>query len=465
MQQPLTPKVKREITTMRMRKTFSAALLALAGVTLATPSWAECYKITAIDNRPSSPTYTEAGKGTAANWDGSVDAAGSLGTVPSVINVNSSTFQPNGTLIASGTVNFLQSGAQPYSPDQILFRCTASEAGKLFEYYATNGDSTYAGYVEVGTVNGIPQAYQTIIDGVALRATNLVTGEYYSRYWKARLLTNLDTDSQGWILVKAKNFSNTKVELFRLSNSAGSTTTGVVNWTQPNTYIAFKGGTLSSNLSVGADSLSIYGGWYAYWPGAVNLHNRIYVRRAATCSVTNVTPTVVFPLITVAELKAGVTRQRPITIQFACQTGKPANTGLVALASGVGANQTAMGILVNPANAAAAVAAGLGTAGSGVSYLLSDGYGIDPNVASGVGIQISRPNGTTMNLLSTLSGGVLGGNNAGWYPVLDDATSSGEVNGVTTYTKTLNATLKALPGKTVTAGKVSATAQVIIQVQ
>ncbi|MGL5389124.1 MAG: fimbrial protein, partial [Enterobacterales bacterium] len=33
------------------------------------------------------------------------------------------------------------------------------------------------------------------------------------------------------------------------------------------------------------------------------------------------------------------------------------------------------------------------------------------------------------------------------------------------YTKTLNATLKALPGKTVTAGKVSATAQVIIQVQ
>ncbi|MFA9206756.1 MAG: fimbrial protein [Yersinia sp. (in: enterobacteria)] len=36
---------------------------------------------------------------------------------------------------------------------------------------------------------------------------------------------------------------------------------------------------------------------------------------------------------------------------------------------------------------------------------------------------------------------------------------------MTTYTKTLNATLKALPGKTVTAGKVSATAQVIIQVQ
>lgn len=39
------------------------------------------------------------------------------------------------------------------------------------------------------------------------------------------------------------------------------------------------------------------------------------------------------------------------------------------------------------------------------------------------------------------------------------------VSGVTTYTKTLNATLKALPGKKVTAGKVTATAQVIIQLQ
>ncbi|WP_431221803.1 fimbrial protein [Serratia sp. L9] len=195
------------------------------------------------------------------------------------------------------------------------------------------------------------------------------------------------------------------------------------------------------------------------------MYNRLYIRRSATCSVNNVTPTVRFPIITVAELQAGVSRQMPITIQFNCQTGTPANTGVTALASGVGANQTAMGILVNPANAAAAVSAGFGTTGSGVSYLLSDGYGTDPTIATGVGIQISRTNGTVMNLLSTLSGSVLGGNAAGWYPVLDDASPGTVVNGMTSYTKTLNATLKALPGKTVTAGKVSATAQVIIQVQ
>ncbi|MFC0225515.1 fimbrial protein [Serratia aquatilis] len=449
-----------------MSKKLTTVLLTLAGIALATPSWAECYKITAVNNTPSSAYYTEAGKGTVAFWEGSTDVSGSTGTLPKVININNTTFQPNGTLIASGTVSFINAGAQPYNADQILFRCTASEAGKLFEFYATNGDSIYAGYSEVGASYGLPESYQTYANGMALRATNLVTGEYYSRYWKSRPLTNLDTDSQGWILVKAKNFSDTKIELFRLTSAVGSWTgTGMLSWTQPATYIAFRGGSLSSGLSNGADSSSIYYGWYAYWPGAVNLHNHIYIRRSATCSVTNVTPTVVFPIITVAELKSGVTRQAPITIQFGCQMGAPANTGVTAIASGTGANQTAMGILVNPANAAAAVSAGFGTAGSGVSYLLSDGYGTNPAIATGVGIQISRTNGTVLNLLSTLSGTVLGGTAAGWYPVLDDAVVGTTVSGVTTYTKNLNATLKALPGKTITAGKVTATAQVIIQVQ
>jgi hypothetical protein len=450
-----------------MSKNFTVVLLAWAGMLLAAPVWAECYKITRYDSTPTSNTYTEAGKGTAGPWRGAHDVDGSTGTLPTTANINNSTFQPDGTLLASGIVNFLQSGAVTYNPDQILFRCTASEAGKMREFYSTNGDSTWAGMKDVGSAYGLPETYQTYANGMALRATNLTTGEYYSRYWKARTLTNLDTDSQGWFLIKAKDFSNTKVELFRLTSSSGPlTTSGILYWSQPNTYIAFKGGTLSPNIEVGLDARVYYSGFPDHWPGAVNLHNRIYIRRSATCSVTNVTPTVIFPSITVGELKAGATRQMPITIQFGCQTGSPANSGLTTtMASGTGEKQTAMGILVNPANAAAAVSVGFGTTGSGISYLLSDGYGTDPNVASGVGIQISRTSGEVLNLLSTLSGSVLGGNNAGWYPVLDDATAGSVVNGVTTYTKNLNATLRALPGKTITAGKVSATAQVIIQVQ
>lgn len=445
---------------------FIKALSLLIAIVLALPAGATCYRITSITTSSSSNYYTEPGKGTAANWDGATDSSGSSGNLPTVVNINNSTFQPNGTLLASGTVSFLQSGAQSYSADQILYRCQASDAGSLFEFYATNGDATYAGNVEVGTAAGLPQSYQTYATGMALRATNLSTGQFYSRYWQSRPLTNLDTDSQGWILVKAKNFSDTKVELFRLSTSNGGMSgTGIYPQSQPATYIAFQGGGVSSGLKIGGDSNSQYDGWYGSWPGAVNLYNHIYIRRSAACSVTNVTPSVLFPTIGVTELKAGVTRQKPITIQFSCQTSSPANTGVTAFASGVAANQTAMGILVNPANAAAAVSAGFGTSGSGVGYLLSDNYGTDPNVATGVGIQFTRTSGATLNLLSTLSGSALGGNTAGWYPVLDDATAGAVVSGVTTYTKTLNTTLKALPGKTVTAGKVRATVQVIIQVQ
>lgn len=448
-----------------MNNRISVAFLMLFALLPVEPTWAACYRITTTNTNSSSNYYTEPGKGTAANWDGATDSSGSAGTLPTVININNSAFQPNGTLIASGVVNVLQSGAQSYNSDQILFRCTASEDGKLYEYYATNGDSTYGGQVEVGASNGLPESYQTYASGMALRATNMVTGEYYSRYWKSRPLTNLDRDSLGWILVKAKDFSDTRVELFRLDRSAGAVFTGIYPHSQPATYIAFQGGGFSSGLTIGSDSNSQYSGWYNAWPGAVNLYNRIYIRRSATCSVTNVTPTVVFPTISVSELSSGVTRQKPIAIRFNCQTGSPANTGVGAFVSGVAANQTAMGILVNPANAAAAVSEGFGTAGSGVSYLLSDNYNSSPNIATGVGIQFTRANGSPLNLLSTLSGAVLGGNAVGWYPVLDDASAGSVVNGVTTYTKTINATFKALPGKTITPGKFNATAQVIIQVQ
>ncbi|VFS46877.1 fimbrial protein [Budvicia aquatica] len=163
-----------------MRKTLMALLLMFSGLTIPVSGWAECYRITTTNNTPSSAYYTEPGKGTAAHWDGATDPAGSVGNLPTVVNINNSTFQPNGTLMASGTVNFLTSGAQAYSADQILFRCTASEAGKLYEYYATNGDSIYAGNVDVGAASGLPFTYQTYANGMALRATNLATGEYYS---------------------------------------------------------------------------------------------------------------------------------------------------------------------------------------------------------------------------------------------------------------------------------------------
>jgi type 1 fimbria pilin len=436
-------------------------------VLLPMSAWATCYKISHNPgqyNTPSSQYYIDPAYGTPGVWDGANDSVGTRGGLPAVINLNSLAFQPEGTLIASGSDSFLNSGASPYVPDQVLFRCTANEAGNLYEYYATNGDSDYGGRYNDGAVVGLDEVYRTRFLGMGIRVKNTITGEYYSRFWKVRTLTGLTVDSQGWILVKAKDFSSYSVELIRLDNQNGWTTSGIYSHSQPSAYIAFQGGGISQNLSQGADSNSQFDGWYSVWPGAVNLYNKLTVRRSATCSVTSVTPNVIFPTVSANGLNSGEIRQLPISIQFACQTDSPSNIGLDGFASGTAVNQTAIGVLVNPANAAAAVSEGVGVAGAGVGYLLSDGYGTDPSISTGVGIQLSRIDGTPLNFLSNL-GALGGGGSAGWYPVLDDANSLLIQNGVTSYTKTWMATLKALPSKVASVGKIRAQAHVIIKVQ
>lgn len=99
--------------------------------------------------------------------------------------------------------------------------------------------------------------------------------------------------------------------------------------------------------------------------------------------------------------------------------------------------------------------------------LLSDNYGTDPSVATGVGVALSRPGGTALRFLSNQYV-TTGGANDGWDPVLNDASSTGSPGtGLTAYTRTINATFKAFaPGSTpVTGGSYNATAQVIVRVQ
>ncbi|SEA02084.1 fimbrial protein [Variovorax sp. YR216] len=436
-------------------------------LTLCVPAWATCTRISyapGVAYASNSIYYVDPAHGTHNIWSGSLDTAGASGLSVSSVNLNSSTFQPDGTLLASGSASFLTLGNEAYTAEQVLFRCDAADEGSLFEFYATNGDNDYGGRYEDGASFGLPGAYRTYIRDMVIRVTHTLTGNYFSRYWQSRPLTNLDRDGQGKILVKAKNFSDVRVELFRVSNTYGSAGSGLYGYSQPAAYIAFKGPGWSNNLLDGRDSGSYFDGWYAAWPGTINLYNRLTVRRSATCAVTNVTPNVRFPLMTVAELQGGGTRQMPIDITFECQTGAPANTGLAALASGVNAGQTAMGVLVPAANFQSAAAQGLTTAGSGATFLLSDGYGTDPGVATGVGVSLALANGTPLNFLGNAM--VTGsGNAAGWYPVLDGATATGVAAGVTNYTKRLQATLKRIPGRTVTPGKINARAQVVIRVQ
>jgi len=442
------------------------ALAAMLGLCM--PAWGICTRISygpSTTYPSTSVYYIDPAHGTHNTWAGATDTAGTSGLSASSVNLNSSTFQPDGTLLASGTASILAMGNEPYTAEQVLFRCDAADEGSLFEFYSTNGDNAYSGMYEDGASFGLPGAYRTYFRGMVLRVTHVLTGNYVSRYWQSRPLTGLDRDGQGKILVKAKNFSDMRVELFRVSNTGGSTGSSIYSYAQPSAYIAFKGPGFSNNLADGRDSATYYEGWYSAYPGVVNLYNRLTVRRSATCAVRNVTPNVRFPLITVAELEAGGTRVMPIDITFECQTGAPANTGLTAVQSGVNPGQTAMGILIPAANVQnAAVEGGLITALGGVVFLLSDGYGVDPAVATGVGIRVSLPNGDPHYFLSNeaITGG---GDIAGWYPVLEGATSTSVAAGVTTYTKRLEAKLQRIGGRTVTPGKINARAQVVIRVQ
>jgi hypothetical protein len=432
-----------------------------------------CWKITTQTTSQSSYLYTDPGTITSA-WVGSTDTAGQ-GAFPMTLNINVTSFVPDGTLLGSAVspvYNLGSSGVGTYSPEMVLFRCSPDADGTLYEYYSTNGDATYAGMNDVSAQSGIPATYRTYYTGVASRVTNVTTGEYVTRYWQARPLTGLDRDSQGWILVKAKNFSSYKLEYFRCSacpNGAAVAGTGVWAETQPVAYVAFVGGAsgtiIKGNLAVGADAGVNFSTWYAMWPGSINPYNTVIVRRTATCAVTNTTPAVLFPTMMSSELAHGASKQAQITIQMQCQSTTP--SGMTAFTSGTAANQTSLGILAAPANAQAAVAAGLKTSGTGVTYLLSDGYGTDPSVATGVGVALTRPNGTALNFLSNQYV-TTGGAKDGWDPVLNDATANGPANGgIRTYTRTINATFKAFaPGTTpVTAGRYNATAQVIVRVQ
>jgi type 1 fimbria pilin len=459
------------------RNGLLATLVVVASIAVPTHAWAQstlkgCWKITALTTNKNSYLYTDPGT-VAKSWVGSVGTAGK-GAYPMTIQINTPPFVPDGTLLASGVAPFTNlgdSGVGGYSPEQVLFRCSPDSAGSMFEYYSTNGDNAYAGMTDVSAQSGIPGTYQTYYPGLVSRVTHMTSGEYVSRYWKATPLTNLDVDSQGWFLVKAKNFSQYKMEFFQCStcSSGGSPYTGAWLYTEPIAYSAFVGGAsgtiIKGNLSVGADSAYYYDGWYGTMPGAINPYGNVTVKRSATCAVTNATPVVNFPSITIGELNQGGSRQLPITIQMQCQTTKPAN--LTAFASGTAANQTALGILAPPANAQSATSMGLTTTGSGVSYLLSDGYGTDSGAATGVGVALSRPGGAALNFL-TNEYVTAGGAKDGWDPALNDATANGPASGgMTSYTRTINATFKAFAPRAtpVTAGKFNATAQVVVRVQ
>lgn len=433
----------------------------------------KCVRVTHAANHPANDDNSgnifgvQAGYGTTGVWIGASDNNYANMRIPDP-NITDTSFQPVGTVLSSSVKSFLEfAESAKYSPEQVLYKCPAGTQNVISEMYSTNGDYRFGGYddMEVGQYFGMPGVYATKVKGLGFRITNLSTGEYFSHNWKARPLTGLDRDQYGNILVKAKNFSNIKVELIRIPdthpngnshpNWSGYDVSEQFDDSQPIGYFAIRL-PLSTNFDYlegptpGLNHKNHYPGWYAYWPATIGLYNGFTTRRLPTCKVSFVTPSVTFQKISVSELNTGSFSTSSFSVLYNCQSGS---------VSGTGQNQVSMFFLPTAANFKKAEELSLDYNGISTPYLLSENYD-DQNTAKGVAVMFFDQTGRQLNFTNP--------NN--YFSTLYNPgkiVPTGSSVGNNTYSMTFDAKLGKLPNKgdvNVTPGKYHATARVVMRV-
>lgn len=397
------------------------------------------------------------------------------------VNLSNTYFQPVGSLLASTVVPptaYTYGGANATS---VLWICDEADLSQLSFLVATNGDDRVGGYHETGLTDGLSGVYATWFAYVGLKQT--MSGVVIGRNWQSVPVSTYElipgkSPGQGKIQIRLQDIPPMQVELYRLStippNSAvsnycaglGTKGLGYASATgtqyicgQPSSYIQFVGPGLTHD-NEGDDSASHYAFWGAYNGFGYTLNNGIVLSNNATCAVKNLTPRVIFPTMSIQELLAGGTREADISVQIECNYD---------VLSGITKGQTAIGIQVSPGAYLAAQKLNLVNVQGGVSALVSDNYGLDPRLATGVGITLK--NGTTREPMvfvgqPGLTGSGLSGEKAGWHPVLKDSKLIGpSIEDYVSYSHTYTATLQQLPGLVAKPGRVSATAYVLVKIQ
>lgn len=395
------------------------------------------------------------------------------------VNLTTTYLQPVGTPLGSTLVS--AGNAPGLTPESVLWQCDLADKDQIYEVFATNGDDRVGGFWEIGngagssTNDGLPGYFATWFAYTGIKLTHMNSGKVFSRYWQESPITQYDIVGNK-IQIKAKHLSMVQADLARVSSTPPASGSGS-NWcggyaaqngsgtysyscTQPNGYVQFKGPGYV-NDAVGSDSNTNYAFWGARNGIAFGMRSAASISYTATCVARNVTPIVTFMPVTAQELNQGRTSERDFTIELECSD---------LATSGTANNQTALGLQVSQAAYAQAQTLGLMTSGGGVSYLVSNGYGSDPSVATGVGIRLrNSSSGKDMNFIGqpgSTGGGAVTGASAGWYPVREGASTNGSASsGYTSFTQTITAILAALPGKTAKPGKVDATAYVLVKVQ
>lgn len=395
------------------------------------------------------------------------------------VNLYDTYFSPVGTLLGSVTVpptNYTYGGA---TASTVLWTCDQSDLSNIYFLVATNGDDRVGGFYDIGATDGLTGVYATYFAYVGLKLT--MSSQILTRYWQKVAVTSYAISGTK-IQIRLQDIPPLQAELYRVSslpgtssasyycgnnNTAGSgivygTTAGVAySCTQPNAYIQLYGPGLTSDQE-GQDSSYNYRFWgadngFGYGMRSVN---RLY--NTPTCVVRSATPLVLLPSISVNELNNGLSSSANFSVSVECSNS---------VTSGTARSQTALGFQVSSGAYNAASSLGLVNSSGGVSMLLSDDYNA-ATTARGVGINIAYASAPTAALTligqtgtDPLNGSYMG-SGAGWYPVLNNATASGSsASGYTNYSYNFLATLTKISGQTVTAGKVKATATVLVKVQ
>ncbi|HZS79855.1 MAG TPA: fimbrial protein, partial [Herbaspirillum sp.] len=321
------------------------------------------------------------------------------------INITSMVLQHAGTILGSTVAT--AGNAVGINDETVLWRCDLADKDQLYEVFSTNGDDQFGGFHQIGLHDGMPGYYQTFFSYAAIKITHVRSGKVFSRYWQYEKLTNYDVEGNK-ILIRAKHLSPVQAELARVStrkllgghswcgnrmaDERGGSPPYIYNCgakTQPNAYITFSGPGYPADRE-GSDHAT----HHRFWPQngvAFGMRNAAWVSYEPTCIVRNTTPEVTFWPITVQEFQWGEKREVDFSIQLECDHN---------VNSGTGQNQIAMGIQVSEEAYIKAMELGLVSSMGGVTHLLSNNYGVDPAIATGVGIRIrDAGSGQPMNFL------------------------------------------------------------------
>lgn len=400
------------------------------------------------------------------------DRWGGVPLVFGTIKLQPSEFMPEGLIgVTSGSVGQAQSFQTQQGPDTLLYTCDIGDEGQTFEYFATNGDSTVG-----GNINVQDNIYQTFFPFIGIKLIR-EDGKVFKRKWQHVEITG--HKENGKLNFYAKDFSNVTAEIYRLNRTyrkkdgdakndfgcpePAADNSKDIGYTcyQPNGYTVFVGPGWNRDRNITdpeADSNTNYSGWSnSNWIGfgmQYSAANRL-IQTDTGCRVNSFTNPVTLPEVTASELESGIKKGIDFDITYTC--GGPFINLTINDDAGVGPDKISVAFKTNNPMAFNVP----GGNSQWTPYLVSDQYGQE-GYASNVGIAVNvsgsnTPIGFIANEFSN--------DTKGWFSPLEGEVSrqqygSSKLNILSKYTASY-AVLD--PNKPVIPGRVDATAYIVVR--